>query len=586
MIHSHSVNDQSDFFSIAPWRNQMLEGGRTVVWYSCGATSAVAAHLAIKKYKGVRPVHLVYTDTGSEHPDNRRFMADCEQWLGIPIEIIKNPRYKDVDDVILKERYLNGIEGAKCTGVLKKAMRHQYQRCDSDIQVFGFDARPKEIKRAARFRKENPEVILETPLIEAGLVHQDCLAILRELGIELPMMYKLGFKNNNCFTGQTRFITPYGLKSLEECSGQRIPVLTRAGWRDAEIRSFGKQSVSMIQLSNGRRRSTIITTPNHRWIVEKYPSGRGHVVERLTSELRIGHRPLINYIVPKLTVDRVGFQHGFTFGDGTRYFSDNNPSGRAYCKIWFAPNKLAAALWFDSELTSGHIYGLPAHFKNVPEPKNSSYTLGFICGLIASDGCVSKTGIVVHNKSEKAISKIVNLALSLGLAARQNPTIIRDTNFKKGACLSSLTIPKDSFRIEWLIKPAHKERFGHKRTKAKAWRVDSIDPISRRLEVFCASVNGDLKEFTLEGNILTGNCIGCVKGGAGYWNKIRTLFPEVFARRAAQERLLNHALCRLNGRDVFLDELPPDAGIYETEPDIECGVLCGSVVAETADCAI
>lgn len=25
---------------------------------------------------------------------------------------------------------------------------------------------------------------------------------------------------------------------------------------------------------------------------------------------------------------------------------------------------------------------------------------------------------------------------------------------------------------------------------------------------------------------------------------------------------------------VFLDELPPGAGRYESEPDIECGVLC------------
>ena len=25
------------------------------------------------------------------------------------------------------------------------------------------------------------------------------------------------------------------------------------------------------------------------------------------------------------------------------------------------------------------------------------------------------------------------------------------------------------------------------------------------------------------------NCVGCVKGGMGYWNKIRADFPEVFA---------------------------------------------------------
>lgn len=65
------------------------------------------------------------------------------------------------------------------------------------------------------------------------------------------------------------------------------------------------------------------------------------------------------------------------------------------------------------------------------------------------------------------------------------------------------------------------------------------------------------------------NCIGCVKGKKGYWNKIRIHFPEAFNRMAKIERELNFSLC-----DVFLDELPPDAGRYELEPEIECGVLC------------
>lgn len=36
------------------------------------------------------------------------------------------------------------------------------------------------------------------------------------------------------------------------------------------------------------------------------------------------------------------------------------------------------------------------------------------------------------------------------------------------------------------------------------------------------------------------NCIGCVKGGMGYWNKVRVDFPEVFERRARQEREIGH----------------------------------------------
>lgn len=80
------------------------------------------------------------------------------------------------------------------------------------------------------------------------------------------------------------------------------------------------------------------------------------------------------------------------------------------------------------------------------------------------------------------------------------------------------------------------------------------------------------------------NCIGCVKGGKGYWNKIRRDFPDAFARMAAQERKMNVAINANERREggkriklpLFLDELPPDAGNYKSERDIECGVLCVS----------
>ena len=65
------------------------------------------------------------------------------------------------------------------------------------------------------------------------------------------------------------------------------------------------------------------------------------------------------------------------------------------------------------------------------------------------------------------------------------------------------------------------------------------------------------------------NCIGCVKGGMGYWNKIRVDFPDVFARRAAQEREFGNSC--ING--VYLDELSPTAGrINEVLPD--CSIAC------------
>ena len=66
------------------------------------------------------------------------------------------------------------------------------------------------------------------------------------------------------------------------------------------------------------------------------------------------------------------------------------------------------------------------------------------------------------------------------------------------------------------------------------------------------------------------NCIGCVKGGAGYWNKIRKDFPDVFNARAKMEREIGHSILK----DCFLDELPTDKGRMSEEIMDECSILC------------
>lgn len=66
------------------------------------------------------------------------------------------------------------------------------------------------------------------------------------------------------------------------------------------------------------------------------------------------------------------------------------------------------------------------------------------------------------------------------------------------------------------------------------------------------------------------NCIGCVKGGQGYWNKIRVDFPEVFHEMAALEQEIGHSC--LNG--IFLDDLDPSAGKRSKEIIPNCGIIC------------
>jgi len=166
--------------------------GKVICRFSCGAASAVATKLAIEKYG---EVEIHYNDTGSEHPDNARFMADCEKWFGQKVNVLKSEKFANIWEVFEKRRFLVSHQGAPCTSEMKRIPGESVWSI-GDVEVFGYTS--DETHRLKRFRRDNSERIIETPLIEKHLTKEDCLGMLERVGIELPTMYKLGFRNNNC----------------------------------------------------------------------------------------------------------------------------------------------------------------------------------------------------------------------------------------------------------------------------------------------------------------------------------------------------------------------------------------------------
>jgi len=165
---------------------------RTLVWFSCGIASALAAKISVARGE----CEVLYCDTlAHEHPDNLRFMKDVEQWIGQEILILKSEKYSDIFDVFKKTGWLIGPGGARCTTELKKMVRIRYQRPD-DTHVFGFTS--DEQKRVDRFHLENPELEARFPLLETGIDKEAAKQHVSRAGIEIPTMYKLGFDNNNC----------------------------------------------------------------------------------------------------------------------------------------------------------------------------------------------------------------------------------------------------------------------------------------------------------------------------------------------------------------------------------------------------
>ncbi len=171
--------------------------GRMICWFSCGAASAVAAKLMLtsEEYKNFDR-QVVYCDTSAdEHPDNLRFLSDCEKWYGVKIHRLKHPHYNSIHDVFHKRRFIVGRCLAPCSETLKQQVRLNYQ-LPGDLHVLGYTV--EEIQRAERFQGNNQTIDCEFILINKGMTKEACFGVLAEAGIEQPMMYRMGYPNNNC----------------------------------------------------------------------------------------------------------------------------------------------------------------------------------------------------------------------------------------------------------------------------------------------------------------------------------------------------------------------------------------------------
>lgn len=146
---------------------------RIVCQFSCGAASAVATKLTLAQYP---EAIILNAYLKNEHPDNRRFAADCEVWFGKPMTVLRDQKYgADIINVFRARGFIKGPRGASCTTALKRGLLRTFE-LPGDVLVLGFSA----------------------PLIERGLTKEDCKAMVERAGIALPFMYLQGYENANC----------------------------------------------------------------------------------------------------------------------------------------------------------------------------------------------------------------------------------------------------------------------------------------------------------------------------------------------------------------------------------------------------
>ena len=166
---------------------------KKISWFSCGCSSFLATWLVRDTLD-----EIIYTHVENQHPDSLRFLHDCEKLLGRNITILQSEYYRDIYDVFRARHFITSPYGAPCTTEMKKKVRKRWEteHPDEYTYIWGFDC--TERNRAERLLETMPEVKHEFPLIDNNLSKEDVHGYCDKLGLKRPVMYDLGYNNNNC----------------------------------------------------------------------------------------------------------------------------------------------------------------------------------------------------------------------------------------------------------------------------------------------------------------------------------------------------------------------------------------------------
>jgi 3'-phosphoadenosine 5'-phosphosulfate sulfotransferase (PAPS reductase)/FAD synthetase len=167
-----------------------------IVSYSGGIGSFVTAH-RLKSFVPNDNIELVFCDTLIEDEDLYRFLNQSAKSLGLTLICLADGR--NPWEVFRDVKLQGNSRIAPCSKILKRIQMDKYLSSLSYefCLVLGIDY--TESERLERAKKNNNKYEVIAPLCdEPFLSYQDKLNILKEYGLELPRLYKMGFPHNNC----------------------------------------------------------------------------------------------------------------------------------------------------------------------------------------------------------------------------------------------------------------------------------------------------------------------------------------------------------------------------------------------------
>lgn len=163
--------------------------------FSSGMGSAGAA-LRVAERFGTDSLHLIFADVNGEHPDNYRFLVEAASKIGGVLHWLDNAG-ETIWTTFARVKFLGNARVDPCSRVLKRESIRRYIESrwspDTSVIYLGYDW--TEEHRLERARPLWAPWTVDAPLC------WDPPADRMSLGIEPPLLTRLGFPHANCGGG-------------------------------------------------------------------------------------------------------------------------------------------------------------------------------------------------------------------------------------------------------------------------------------------------------------------------------------------------------------------------------------------------
>jgi hypothetical protein len=248
----------------------------------------------------------------------------------------------------------------------------------------------------------------------------------------------------------------------------------------------------------------IKSTFNHKWNITRN-HGRPDTKVMQTKDLKEGYKINSLFLTDFDHLDEEGIRHGIVFGDGSL------TSKKTASQLYLCAEKRELTRYFDGysinerdDINQTRIYGLPLHYKELPDVSvNNSYLLGFVAGLLATDGNICKGTTTICTTQVTVVDFLLNISPKLGLSISNVYKFPGGAFTKEGTVGYQITFRKPSIPEHLILRSKHRNHFSPT-AFSKKWEILSIKAIEDDYG-YCVE-EPDTHQFALEHNIHTWNC--------------------------------------------------------------------------------